>query len=276
MRPCWKPAATWDGNWRMRCNMDTIAFGRTGLRVSRLAFGTGTHGWAGRSQQTDLGLDRLASLLRLAYEHGVTFWDAADEYGSHPHVARALRGIPRDQVVIATKTTARHADQITRDVERFLRELNTNVLDVVLLHFVTQSDWPQRYAGAMEALSRAKEQGKVRAVGISCHGLGPLRTTAETDWAEVVLARINMAGVHMSAPPAETVPALERLYTSGKAIYGMKVLGCGQLASKARAAIQYVFHLGVVHAITVGISSREQLLENIGIVEDLAPRYPLR
>ncbi len=256
--------------------MDTIAFGRTGLRVSRLAFGTGTHGWAGRSQQTDLGLSRLAGLLRLAYEHGVTFWDAADEYGSHPHVARALQGIPRDQVVIATKTTSRRADQVTRDVERFLRELNTDVLDIVLLHFVTQSDWPQRYAGAMEALSRAKEQGKVRAVGISCHGLGPLRTATETDWAEVVLARINMAGVHMSAPPAEMVPVLEKLYASGKAIYGMKVLGCGQLASKARAAIQYVFQLGVVHAITVGISSRQQLLENIGIVEDLSPQYPLR
>lgn len=256
--------------------MDTIAFGRTGLRVSRLAFGTGTHGWAGRSQQTDLGLSRLAGLLRLAYEHGVTFWDAADEYGSHPHVARALQGIPRDQVVIATKTTSRRADQVTRDVERFLRELHTEVLDIVLLHFVTQSDWPQRYAGAMEALSRAKEQGKVRAVGISCHGLGPLRTATETDWAEVVLARINMAGVHMSAPPAEMVPVLEKLYASGKAIYGMKVLGCGQLASKARAAIQYVFQLGVVHAITVGISSRQQLLENIGIVEDLSPQYPLR
>ncbi|MBC7250632.1 MAG: aldo/keto reductase [Anaerolineae bacterium] len=256
--------------------MDTVAFGRTDLRVSRLAFGTGTHGWAGRSQQTDLGLDRLAGLLRLAYDHGVTFWDAADEYGSHPHVARALREIPRDQVVIATKTTSRRAAQVTRDVERFLRELNTDVLDIVLLHFVTQSDWPQRYAGAMEALSRAKEQGQVRAVGISCHGLEPLRTAAETDWAEVVLARINMAGVHMSAPPAEMVPVLEKLYTSGKAIYGMKVLGCGQLAGKARAAMQYVFQLGTVHAITVGISSREQLLENIRIVEDLSPRYPLR
>jgi aryl-alcohol dehydrogenase-like predicted oxidoreductase len=256
--------------------MDFVDFGKTGLRVSRLAFGTGTHGWAGRSDQTALGVDGLASLLRLAHDHGVNFWDAADEYGSHPHVARALQGIPRHEVVIATKTVSRTAEQVTRDVERFLREMGTDVLDIVLLHFVTQADWPQRCTGAMEALSRAKEQGKVRAVGVSCHGLGALRAAAETAWAEVVLARINMAGVNMDAPPSRTVPVVERLYASGKAVYGMKVLGCGQLTGKARAAIQYVLQLGVVHALTIGISRREQLLEDVRSVEELAPQCPLR
>jgi len=256
--------------------MDTIAFGKTGMRVSRLAFGTGTHGWAGRSQQTDLGVEGLASLLRLAYDHGVNFWDAADAYGSHPHVAKALAGLPRDKVVIATKTSARSAEQVTRDVERFLRELGTDVLDIVLLHFMTQADWPRSHAGAMAALSRVKEQGKVRAVGVSCHGLGSLRAAAETDWAEVVLARVNMAGVNMGDSPAEVVPVIERLYAAGKAVWGMKVLGCGQLAGKARAAIQYVLELGVVHSIVIGTSAREQLLENVKWVEELAPRYPLR
>ena len=256
--------------------MDTVEFGGTGLRVSRLAFGTGTHGWGGRSEQSDLGVGGLAGLLRLAYDRGVTFWDAADAYGSHPHVARALQDVPRDRVVIATKTNARTGAQVTQDVERFLRELGTDVLDVVLLHFMTQANWPQSHADAMEALSRAKGQGKVRTVGVSCHGLGPLRAAAETGWAEVVLARINMAGVNMGASPAEVVPIIERLYTSGKAVYGMKVLGCGQLAGKARAAIQYVLKLGVVHALVIGTSAREQLLENLGLVEEFAPQYPLR
>jgi aryl-alcohol dehydrogenase-like predicted oxidoreductase len=256
--------------------MDTVEFGKTGLRVSRLAFGTGTSGWGGRSEQTDLGVDRLADLLRLAYDHGVRFWDAADVYGSHPAVARALAGLPRDSVVIATKTESRTGTRVTQNVERFLRELGTDVLDVVLLHFVTQADWPRSHAGAMAALSRAREQGKVRAVGVSCHGLGPLRAAAETDWAEVVLARINMAGVEMGASPAEMVPVIERLYASGKAVWGMKVLGCGQLAGKARAAIEYVLELGVVHSIVIGTSTRDQLLENVRAVEELAPQYPLR
>jgi aryl-alcohol dehydrogenase-like predicted oxidoreductase len=256
--------------------MDTVEFGRTGLRVSRLSFGTGTHGLGGRSEQTDLGVKRLADLLRLAYDHGVNFWDSADMYGSHPHIAKALAGLPRDKVVIATKTSARSAEQTAQDVERFLRELGTDVIDVVLLHFMTQADWPRSHAGAMEALSRAKEQGKVRAVGVSCHGLGPLRAAAETDWAEVVLACINMAGVNMGASPTEVVPVIERLYTSGKAVWGMKVLGCGRLAGKAHAAIQYVLKLGIVHAIVIGTSAKGQLLENVKAVEELAPRYPLR
>lgn len=256
--------------------METVDFGKTGLRVSRLSVGTGTHGWGGRSEQTDLGLDGLASLLRLAYEHGINFWDSADGYGSHPHIAKALRGIPRDAIVIATKTLSRTAKEVTQDVERFLRELGTDVLDIVLLHFVTQPDWPRRYAGAMEALSRAKEQGKVRAVGISCHGLGALRAAAETDWAEVVLARINFAGVSMDAHPSDVVPVIERMYAPGKAIYGMKVLGCGRLTKDARTAIQYVFQLGTVHAITIGTSQREHLYENLRLVEGLAPQHPLR
>jgi aryl-alcohol dehydrogenase-like predicted oxidoreductase len=256
--------------------MDTVDFGKTGLRVSRLAFGTGTHGWAGRSEQTDLGVNELASLLQLAYERGVNFWDTADQYGSHPHVAQALRGIPRDSVVIATKTSSRSAQAVTQDIERFLRELGTDVLDIVLLHFMTQANWPQSHAGTMEALSRAKEQGKVRAVGVSCHGLGALSAAAETDWAEVVLMRINPAGVNMGAQPSKVVPVIERLYASGKAVYGMKVLGCGQLAGDARAAIQYVLQLGTVYAITIGISKRQHLYENLELVKEIAPQYPLR
>jgi aryl-alcohol dehydrogenase-like predicted oxidoreductase len=256
--------------------MEYVDFGKTGLNISRLSIGTGTHGWGGHSEQSALGVDRLASLLRLAYDQGVNFWDTADAYGTHPHVAKALCGIPRDEVVIATKTEARDAREVTRDVERFLRELGTDVLDVVLLHFVTQSDWPQRYAGAMEALSRAKEQGKVCAVGVSCHGLGPLRVAAETEWADVVLARINPAGVSMGGHPSEVVPVLERLYAAGKAVYGMKVLGCGQLTRRARDAIQYVLRLGTVYAITIGTSRREHLRENVRLVEEFAPRCPLR
>jgi aryl-alcohol dehydrogenase-like predicted oxidoreductase len=256
--------------------MNHVEFGETALRVSRLAFGTGTAGWGGRSEQTDLGVDRLAGLLRLAYEHDVNFWDAADAYGSHPHVAKALTGLPRDKVVIATKTMSRTPQRVTQDVERFLKELDTDVLDVVLLHFMTQADWPRRYTGAMEALSRAKEQGKVRAVGVSCHGLGPLRAAAETAWVEVVLVRINPAGVNMDASPAKVAPVIERLYASGKAVYGMKVLGCGQLAGQACTAIQYALQLGVVHSLVIGTSRREQLLENVRWVEELAPQYPLR
>jgi aryl-alcohol dehydrogenase-like predicted oxidoreductase len=256
--------------------MDYVPFGETGLTASRLAFGTGTNGWGGRSEQSDLGVERLGDLLRLAHDLGVDFWDAADAYGSHPHIARALQTVARDEVVIATKTWSRGEEQVTRDIERFLMELRTGYLDVVLLHCMTGSDWPARHAGAVEALSRAKAEGKVRAVGASCHGVEALRAAAESGWVDVVLARINARGVRMGTPHAEIVQAIERLFRCGKAVYGMKVLGCGQLAHEARSAIRYVLSLGTVHALAVGTSSRRQLIENVRLVEELAPQYPLR
>jgi aryl-alcohol dehydrogenase-like predicted oxidoreductase len=215
-------------------------------------------------------------LLCLAHEHGVTFWDAADQYGSHPHVARALQWVRRDSVVIATKVWSRTAKRVTRDIERFLRELGTDVLDVVLLHCMTRPDWPRHHVGMMEALSRAKEQGKVRAVGVSCHGLGALRATAETEWVEVVLTRINYAGVNMDGEPSATAVVIQDMYNAGKAVYGMKVLGCGRLASDVRAAMGYVFQLGTVYSVSIGMTGREQVIENVRVVEDLAPRYSLR
>jgi aryl-alcohol dehydrogenase-like predicted oxidoreductase len=261
--------------------MEYVSLGKTGLEVSRLAFGTGTHGWAHRSEQTGLGLDGLANLLRMAFDQGVSFWDSADQYGSHSHVARALHGIlkqgcPRDSVVIATKTSSRKGKEVTQDVERFLREVGTDVLDIVLLHCMSQRDWPQRYAEAMEALSWAKEQGKVRAVGISCHDLGALVTAAETDWVDVVLVRINRAGVQMDGPLDQVVPAISRLYAGGKGVYAMKVLGCGQLTREARLAMQYVLQLGIVHALAIGMSRAEHLAQNVRLVEELAPRCPLQ
>lgn len=112
-------------------------------------------------------------------------------------------------------------------------------------------------------------------MGISCHNLGALRGAVESDWVDVVLARINYAGVNMDADPARVVPLLERLYTSGKAVYGMKTLGCGSLAGQARTALEYVLALGTVHAITVGTSKAEHLDQNLRLVEELAPQHPM-
>ncbi len=255
--------------------MESVVLGRTGLTVSRLAFGTGTNSVGHRSDQTDLGLEGLADLLRLAYDLGVTFWDTADAYGSQPHVARALAGLPRERVVIATKIAPRSGRAMTRAVNRILKELRTDVLDVVLQHCLTEVDWPERYIGAMEALSRAREQGKVRAVGVSCHSLGALEAAERSDWTEVVLARINFAGLQMDGSPEDVRPILERLHAAGKAVYAMKVMGCGPLGDRARAAIEYVLRLGTVGALSIGMVSAEQVRQNAGLVEELAPQYPL-
>ena len=269
----WQPLASRGRAWSM--DMQYVELGSTGLRVSRLAIGTGTHGFGGCSDQTALGTEGLADLLCQGYEHVVNFWDAADGYGSHPHLARALGTVPRDDVVIATKTMSRTGREVREDIERFLRELGTDVIDIILLHFITRSEWSRDYRGAMDELARAKEVGKVRAVGISCHHLGALRRATESEWLDVALVRINSAGTNMDAAPERVVPVIQRLYESGKGVYAMKVLGCGRLAARARESIEYALGLGTVHAMAIGTTSSTQLLQNVRIVDQLAARHPL-
>ena len=255
--------------------VERVDFGQPGFRVSRLSIGTGTHGFGGRSEQTRLGVKGLANLLRQGYERGINFWDTADGYGSHPHVARALQDIPREKVVIATKTMSRSKSAVAHDIERFRRELNTDVLDIVLMHYLTQPDWTTRFSGAIDALARAKDRGQVRAIGVSCHNFDALCAAAASQWVDVVLVRINYAGVNMDAAPSKVVPVIARMYDAGKAIYGMKALGCGQLANDPHKAISYVLGLGTVHAITIGTSHIEHLHENVQLVQEIGAQYPI-
>ena len=250
--------------------MRQITLGNSGIRTSQLAIGTGTVGWAGSSNQTRLGFDECVELLCYAYDRGVAFWDVADQYGSHPQTAAALRDVGRENVVVTSKTTSRTGPTVTADVERFCRELDTDYVDIVLLHCLMEADWTSRFADSMDALSRAQERGLVRAVGVSCHDFGAFCTAAASPWVEVVLARINYAGLQMDAPPPDVVPVIEEMHYAGKGVYGMKVVGCGQLGHDVRGALRYVLDLGCVDAIVLGMESFDEIDENVELMEELA------
>src|SRR5712692_5206826 len=180
---------------------DTVVLGRTGIRTSRLAMGTGTVGSGHHSHQSALGVAGLGDLLWRGYDHGLRFFDTADSSGTHPHVAEALKRVPREKVTVLTKSWARDAAGMRADLERFRRELNTDYLDVALMHCLEDPDWPVKYRGAMDALSEAKAKGIIRAHGCSCHSIGALRAAAKSPWVEVDLARVNPIGAHMDADP---------------------------------------------------------------------------
>jgi 1-deoxyxylulose-5-phosphate synthase len=250
--------------------MQRVKLGNTGVEVSRLCIGTGSSGWAGSSNQTRLGFDQLVDLLCYAYDRGITFWDSADQYGSHPHVREALRQVGRQNVVVTTKTTSRTPDAVEADVHRFLREQGTDYLDIVLLHCLTEPDWPARYARNMETLSRLKDRGLIRAVGVSCHNFGAFQNAARQPWVEVVLARINYAGVSMDAPTEQVVPVLDEMHAAGKGIYGMKVVGNGRLTGDVRKAIRYVMELPSIDALVIGMQSKAEVDEDVELVEELS------
>jgi aryl-alcohol dehydrogenase-like predicted oxidoreductase len=250
--------------------MRKVELGNTGLRVSLLALGTGTNGWSHRSDQTRRGTDWLTRHLIDGYEMGVNFWDLADQYGSHQYARKALRHIERENLVINTKTTARDYQTCSKDVERFLKELGTDYLDIVLLHGKDSSDWNTGCRGAMDALDGAKERGLVRAVGISSHRLDGIKTAVAEPWLDVMLVTLNYASVRMSTAQEEVVPVLREAHARGKGIYAMKVLGCGRLTSDPEKAIQYILDLGSVHAMTIGHTENTQLSQNVEIIERLS------
>src|SRR6266853_6869142 len=246
---------------------DTVTLGSTGIKTSRLAMGTGTVGYDHHSNQTALGVKGLSELLRNGYDHGLRFFDAADSYGTHAHVAEALKHVSRDKVAVLTKTWARDAAGVRADLDRFRRELGTDYLDVCLMHCVTEADWTTRFRGAMDVLSEAKEKGVIRAHGCSCHSIEALRAAAKSPWVEIDFARINPIGSHMDADPETVVGVLREMKAAGKGVIGMKILGQGDMRNRQDEALKYALSLDVLDAFTIGAESRaeqEDLIRRIG------------
>ncbi len=237
---------------------DTVTLGNTGIKTSRLAMGTGTVGSGHHSNQTALGVKALSDLLLNGYDQGLRFFDAADSYGSHPHVAEALKHVPRDKVTVLTKTWARDPATARADLDRFRRELRVDYLDVCLMHCVTEADWTERFKGVMDVLSEARQKGVIRAHGCSCHSIEALRAAAKSPWVEIDLARINPIGSHMDAEPQTVISVLREMKAAGKAVIGMKILGQGDLRNRQSEALRYALSLGVLDAFTIGAESKAE------------------
>lgn len=241
---------------------DKVMLGNTGIQVSRMAVGTGTNGVGRSSNQTrQLGIRGLSDLLKAAYDKGVFFWDSADQYGTHPHLKEALKTVPREKIVILTKTHAKTEEQMKNDLDRFRKELGTDYIDIVLLHCMVNKNWPGERKGAMDVLSQAREQKIIRAHGVSCHTLDALQAAAESPWVQVDLARINPAGVAMDADVPTVTGVLKQMKQSGKAIMGMKIFGDGRLIDRKDECIRYALSQDYISCFTIGIESYDQFLD---------------
>jgi aryl-alcohol dehydrogenase-like predicted oxidoreductase len=234
---------------------DPVALGRSGIQTSRLAMGTGTVGVGHHSHQTDLGVGGLSKLLLNGYDNGLRFFDSADSYGSHPHVAEALKHVDRSKVTVLSKSWARDPDGMRADLERFRRELNTEYIDVFLMHCLTEADWTTRYRPVMDVLEEAKHKGIIRAHGCSCHSIEALRAAAKSPWVDVDLVRINPIGSHMDADPETVVSVIREMKSAGKGIIGMKILGQGDLRNRQDEALRYALGLNLLDAFTIGAES---------------------
>src|SRR5437879_9304761 len=237
---------------------DSVTLGRTGIQTSRLAMGTGTVGSGHHSHQTALGVKGLSELLLNGHEHGLRFFDAADSYGSHPHVAEALKHVQRDKVTVLTKTWARDPATARADLDRFRKELGTDYIDICLMHCLTEGDWTERYKGVMDVMAEAKEKGVIRAHGCSCHSIEALRAATKSPWVEVHLVRINPVGAFMDSDPNTVVGVIREMRAAGKGIIGMKILGQGQMRNRQDEALNFALGLNLLDAFTIGAESQSE------------------
>jgi predicted aldo/keto reductase-like oxidoreductase len=244
---------------------DVVQLGPDKIRLTRLAIGTGTKGG---SIQRQLGVDGVADMLHFGYDQGVCFWETADGYQTHPHVAAGLKRVPREKVTIMTKTRARTAEEMRTTLDRFRKELGTDYIDIVLLHALRTPNWTEERAGAMEALAEAREKKIIRSHGCSCHSLEALQLAARTPWVQVDLARINPAGLMMDSDPKTVIGVLRQMKSAGKGVIGMKILGEGGLSNRVDESLAHALALDCVDCFTIGPANRTELA-------DLIKRIPL-
>jgi predicted aldo/keto reductase-like oxidoreductase len=199
----------------------------------------------------------------------VRYIDTANNYGTHSIVAAALKQLPRDKIFLQTKTFSRGANQVKADIERFRRELGIETIDSLLMNCMSTGSWPTDMRPVMDALDEAKRKGRVRAVGISCHGIEPLAASAESDWPDIQLARINPFGVLMDAGPDKVAAELKKMHAKGRGVIGMKIYGESGFGSREKRleSLRYVLGLGSVDAFTIGFQSTRELDETLELIE---------
>jgi predicted aldo/keto reductase-like oxidoreductase len=251
-----------------------VALGDSGVKVTRLAFGTGSH--AGKVQR-ELGQEAFTRLVRHAYDRGIRFFETADAYAEmHERLASALRGLPRDSYRLMTKCRVRETEDPRVTLDRFRRELDSEYFDIVLLHCVRVADWADQYERLRDGLTEAKQKGIVLAHGASCHGLVPLRAfPASATWLDVALLRVNHDGTRMDTlrtvdsddrgDVSEVVGHIGTIHGKGVGVIGMKIMGEGQFrtAEQRDASIRFVMKLGTVDAVTIGYKSTAEVDEAI-------------
>lgn len=255
-----------------RSAVDLVPLGNSGVRVTRLALGTGTLG--GRVQR-ELGQDAFTRLVRHAYDRGIRFFETADAYtGMQVMLGEALKGIPRDSYRLMTKMRLRDMDKAPETIDRMRRELQTEYFDILLMHCVRQPDWPKQLAKLQDNISEAKHKKIVIAQGASVHGLLPLRAFPGNKWLDVGLFRVNHDGTRMDTIESESnkpgdvpevISHVQKVHAQGTGVLGMKLAGEGRFTTPEQrdAALKFVMKLGTVDAVTIGFKSPAEIDEAI-------------
>lgn len=248
---------------------ERCALGSTGVKPTRMGMGTGIRASNNESELTRKGHDAFMNLLRYAYDNGIRYYDVADSYGSHSYLREAMHDfMDRDEITLITKSFTRDAAGLAADIERFRQELDTDYIDGVLLHCLTDPDWTENMKECMDVLVDAQAKGWIKAKGVSCHNFDAMAAASESEWVDIMLARINPFGAKMDGPPEEVVKVLQTAHDNGKGVLGMKILGEGTMAHRKVESLNFVLNLGCVDAMTIGFLRPEDMGEIMDLMRN--------
>jgi len=264
--------------WRTRESAtDMVTLGKSGVKVTRLAFGTGTQ--SGKVQR-DLGQEEFTRLVRYAYDHGIRFFETAESYGEmHRMLGIALKGIPRDSYQMMSKVTTREGVEPMEKIDELRKLAQTDYFDIMLLHWQHAATWPTDSRRWEDGILEAQEKHAVMGHGASVHGLPALRQVPENKWLQLAMIRMNHQGVAMDAEDymthglgnvPEVVAHVKETRKAGMGVISMKLAGEGRFTTREdrQAAMRYAFRTAGVDCVTVGYKNTAEIdeaIENVNL-----------
>lgn len=248
-----------------------VTLGRSNVKVTRLAFGTGTHG--GKVQQA-LGQEDFTRLVRYAYDRGIRFFETSESYGdSQQMLGTALKGLPRESYRLMSKVTTYDGGDPSNRLDQLLRNSDTEYFDIMLLHWQHTATWPEDTKRWKAAISEAQHKQKIVGRGASVHGLPALRQVPGDEWLDIGMIRCNQTGVDMDAENysmdvmgnvPEVVSYIKKTKEAGKGVISMKLAGEGRFDHTQRqTAMRFAFRHAGVDSVTVGYKSKAEIDEAI-------------
>ena len=244
--------------------MEKVKLGASEIEVSKICFGSLTM----TPFQANLSIMEGAYLINYAYDKGINFLDTAEIYENYGYIKEALKGIKRENYVLATKTYAYTEDMARLSLELALKEVGTDYIDIFLLHEQESIHTIRGHYDAINYLLKAKKQGKIRSIGISTHKVAGAQGVAEFKEIEIIHPIVNKKGIGINDGSIDDMlKELKNLKGLGKGIYAMKPLGGGHLIKDAASSFNFVKNLSFVDSIAIGLQSIDEIDANIQLLE---------
>ena len=250
---------------------DWVTLGKSGVNVTRLAFGTGS---ISGQVQRDLGQEEFTRLVRYAYDRGIRFFETAESYGDmHRMLGVALQGIPRDSYRLMSKVTTVPGVDPQAEIRRAAQAREHRILRHHAAALAAHRHWPTDTAKWQDGILEAQSKKAIVSHGASVHGLPALRQVPGNKWLDVAMIRVNHKGTRMDAEDyntaglgnvPEVVTHVKQVRKEGMGVISMKLVGEGTFNREDRqAAMRFAFQNAGVDCVTVGYKNTAEIDEAI-------------